>query len=121
MPVNDNYELPPSEDCTQRKKIEIHTVATTILAEVDADILGGTSEEHPFNWSVAYHRHGCGCGEDHLVTYELACVQAGTFAEFGLEQGVYKIRRLDDPTLLTFLMPSMRVVVTAIRFSQPNA
>ena len=86
MPAHPNYEMPPFLTCTPRKRREITAVIEMIKEQVMPNLVAGATEAYPFIHWVTYTRIGCGCGQDHHVTYELDIVPAAHQAIPGMTE-----------------------------------
>ena len=118
MPVHPNYALPPFLTCDPRKRKEITAVVQMITESVTKNMVAGSSEAYPFIHWVTYTRIGCGCGQDHHVTYELDIVPAAPQAPVpGMTMNLVEIKR--TPTHLNFLLGFCYATVTAITIASP--
>ena len=81
------------------------------------NMVAGSTEAYPFIHWVTYTRIGCGCGQDHRVTYELAIVPAAPQAIPGMAMDLVEIKR--TPTDLNFLLGFCYATVTAITIAPP--
>ena len=88
-----------------------------IKEQVMPNLVAGATEAYPFIHWVTYTRIGCGCGQDHPVTYELSIVPAAPQAIPGMTMDLVEIRR--TPTHLNFLLSFYYAIVTAITIVAP--